>query len=171
MGERRDGPASMNFGDRACSRAARGGAGPGRTAIRGTDGVRPVIPCRFDLSPADAAREQERLRPLVRIERLATRGLLLDLPTIGCAKSRLTGLHDEPGPRRGDRTPLRDGREVIGTVLRTRDRVKPLHVSPGHRAILRDAEAVVLLCGAGYRLPEPTRRADASVGRLARSLA
>jgi deoxyribonuclease V len=98
-------------------------------------------------------------------------GVLLDIPTIGCAKSRLIGEHDEPGPLRGDRVPLRDGREVVGTVLRTRDRVRPLFISAGHRVTRRDAEALVLRCGAGYRLPEPTRRADAVVGRLARSLA
>ncbi len=98
-------------------------------------------------------------------------GVLLDLPAIGCAKSRLIGAHEEPGSHRGDRTPLRDGREMIGTVLRTRDRVRPLFVSVGHRATLRDAVHLVLRCGAGYRLPEPTRWADAAVGRLARSLA
>jgi len=237
-------------------------------------GVRPVIAARFDISPAEAMREQNRLRGLVRRERLAvsrvrriagcdcaiagdrlcaavlvfalpkvrrtaprgsapeltlvdmaeavvpTRfpyvpgllsfrelpallaafsrlhvrpdailcdgqgvahprrfglachlGVLLDLPTIGCAKSRLIGEHEEPGSKRGDRAPLRDGSEVIGTVLRTRDRVRPLYISAGHRVTRRDAEALVLRCGAGYRLPEPTRQADAAVGRLARSLA
>lgn len=96
-------------------------------------------------------------------------GVLLDLPTVGCAKSRLVGTHDDPGPARGDRTALRDGAERIGTVLRTRDRVKPIFVSVGHRVQLGDAERLVLRCGAGYRLPEPTRLADQAVGRLARS--
>jgi deoxyribonuclease V len=233
-----------------------------RRAEDAAGGVRPVIPCRFDLSPAEAMREQDRLRGLVRRERLPLRhvrlvagcdcaiagdricaavlifavpglnvvdaaeavvptrfpyvpgllsfrelpallaafarlrtrpdailcdgqgiahprrfglachlGVLLDLPTIGCAKSRLTGEHDEPGQHRGDHVPLRDGREVIGTVLRTRDRVRPLFISVGHRMTQRDAETLVLHCGDGYRLPEPTRQADAAVGRLARSLA
>jgi deoxyribonuclease V len=97
-------------------------------------------------------------------------GVVLDLPTVGCAKSRLVGTHGEPGPARGDRVPLRDGTERIGTVLRTRDRVKPLFISAGHRVTRRDAETLVLRCGNGYRLPEPTRQADAAVGRLARSL-
>jgi deoxyribonuclease V len=97
-------------------------------------------------------------------------GLLFDLPSIGCAKSRLCGDHDEPGPCRGDRAVLRDGREVIGTVLRTRDHVRPLYISVGHRVRLRDAVELVLRCGAGYRLPEPTRQADQRVGRRAREL-
>jgi len=97
-------------------------------------------------------------------------GLLLDMPTVGCAKSRLIGEHREPGARRGDRVPLHDGREVIGTVLRTRDGVRPLYISVGHRARLRDAVDLVLRCGAGYRLPEPTRRADQRVGRRAKEL-
>lgn len=94
-------------------------------------------------------------------------GLLLDLPTIGCAKSRLVGEHAAPGRRRGDRMPLSlDGRQV-GWVLTTRERTRPLYVSPGHRMSLRAAAEWVVACGAGYRLPEPTRRADALVGRLA----
>lgn len=98
-------------------------------------------------------------------------GVLLDLPSVGCAKSRLVGEHDEPGRERGARAPLRDGRETIGAVLRTRDGVRPLYVSIGHRVTLADAVRLVLRCGAGFRLPEPTRRADQEVGRLARSLA
>lgn len=95
-------------------------------------------------------------------------GVLLDLPSVGCAKSRLIGEHDEPGIRRGDWVPLRDGTETIGAVLRARDSVKPLYISVGHRVTLADAIQLVLRCGAGYRLPEPTRRADQVVGRLAR---
>lgn len=86
-------------------------------------------------------------------------GLVMDLPSIGCAKSRLIGTHAEPGPERGDRTPLLDGDEVIGTVLRTRTRVKPVYVSIGHRIDLPTAEELVLACGGGYRLPEPARLA------------
>jgi deoxyribonuclease V len=97
-------------------------------------------------------------------------GVLLDLPSCGCAKSRLVGTHDEPGRERGAQSPLRDGEEVIGAVLRTRAEVKPLFVSAGHRMRLADAVHLVLRCGAGYRLPEPTRQADQAVGRLARSL-
>ena len=84
-------------------------------------------------------------------------GILLDHPTIGCAKSRLCGTHDAPGLDRGSYTWLRDGEEIIGAVVRTRTRVKPVFVSGGHRVGLRTAIDVVLRCGAGYRLPEPTR--------------
>lgn len=97
-------------------------------------------------------------------------GLLLDLPTIGCAKSRLVGRHEDPGDEVGDRTPLLDGRETIGAVVRTRARTKPLYVSIGHRVRLTDAVRLVLACGRGRRLPEPTRQADRTVGLLSRGL-
>lgn len=94
-------------------------------------------------------------------------GLLLDVPAIGVAKSRLLGEHDEPGLEAGDRADLVDGGEVIGGVLRTRSNVKPLYVSVGHRIGQAEAEAWVIRCGRGYRLPEPTRLADkAAAGRL-----
>lgn len=86
-------------------------------------------------------------------------GILLDRPTVGCAKSRLYGTHEEPGPERGSYTPLRHDGEVIGAVVRTRTRVKPVFVSVGHRMTLERAVELVLACGAGYRLPEPTRQA------------
>ena len=87
-------------------------------------------------------------------------GVLTGLPTLGCAKSRLCGEHGEPGSRRGARAVLRDRDEIVGTVLRTRDGVKPVYVSIGHRIDLPTAEAVVLECSIGFRLPEPTRLAD-----------
>ena len=92
-------------------------------------------------------------------------GLWLDTPAIGVAKSRLTGRHDEPGPARGDAAWLLAGgkvrpRERIGAVLRTRERVKPVYVSAGHRVSLRSAVALTLACATRYRLPEPTRLAD-----------
>jgi deoxyribonuclease V len=96
-------------------------------------------------------------------------GLLLGVPSIGCAKSRLCGEHDEPGARRGARAPLRFGGRVVGSVLRTRDGVRPLYVSPGHRIGVAAAVRWVLACGAGFRLPEPTRQADLLVGALARA--
>jgi deoxyribonuclease V len=92
-------------------------------------------------------------------------GLWLDLPTIGCAKSRLIGSHEEPGPHRGDAQPLMDGGEQIGEVLRTRDGVKPLYISPGHRTDFASARRIVLECGGGRRLPEPTRLAHIAVTR------
>ena len=92
-------------------------------------------------------------------------GLWLDVPTIGVAKSRLTGSHGEPGPAKGDVAWLLADKglrpdERIGAVLRTRERVKPVYVSSGHRVSLRTAVALTLTCTTRYRLPEPTRLAD-----------
>jgi deoxyribonuclease V len=95
-------------------------------------------------------------------------GLWLGIPTIGCAKSRLTGNHDEPGPERGLWTPLLDDGQTIGAVVRTRDRVRPLYVSPGHLCDLESAIRVVLENTARYRLPEPTRLAHQYVNDLRR---
>jgi len=86
-------------------------------------------------------------------------GVLTDLPSIGVAKSRLIGTYQEPGPRKGDRAVLLDGEERIGTVLRTRDGVKPLYISPGHRISQASAVKWVLDCTTRYRLPETTRHA------------
>jgi deoxyribonuclease V len=87
-------------------------------------------------------------------------GLVLDIPTIGCAKSPLFGAFSEPGPRRGDRTPIRDASgKIIGTVVRTRDFTKPLYVSIGHLISLRKAVAIVLACTPRFRNPEPARAA------------
>jgi deoxyribonuclease V len=91
-------------------------------------------------------------------------GLLLDVPAIGCAKSRLLGEHAEPAAAAGSRSDLIDRGEVIGSVLRTRAAVKPLFVSSGHRIGLAEAEAWVLRCCRGYRLPEPTRLAHLAAG-------
>lgn len=86
-------------------------------------------------------------------------GLLSDIPSIGVAKSRLFGDHAPPGDQRGDWQPLLDGEELIGAVLRTRARVKPVYVSIGHRIDLPAAIEYVLACTPRYRLPETTRRA------------
>ena len=95
-------------------------------------------------------------------------GVLLDLPTIGCAKSRLIGTHREPGTRRGCHTQLRDAGEVIGEGVRTREGVKPVYVSVGHRITLPTARCWVLRLTQGVRLPLPTRAAHAEVNRLRR---
>lgn len=87
-------------------------------------------------------------------------GVLLDLPSIGVAKSRLLGEHRQPGPEKGDQGPLLDRGEVIGAVLRTRSRVKPVYVSTGHRVSLKTAVDLVLSLCSRYRLPEPIRLAD-----------
>ncbi|MFC1907676.1 deoxyribonuclease V [Chloroflexota bacterium] len=91
-------------------------------------------------------------------------GLLLDVPTIGCAKSRLCGEHDVPGSEPGSYTDLLDGDEVIGAVLRTRSGVKPIYVSVGHKIDLESAIHWVLECCRGFRLPEPTRLAHLAAG-------
>ncbi len=87
-------------------------------------------------------------------------GVVVDLPAVGCAKNHLVGAHDEPGPRRGDRAPLVDGGQVLGSVLRTQDGVRPVYVSPGHRIGVDQAADVVLALCSRYRLPDPVRRAD-----------
>ena len=88
-------------------------------------------------------------------------GLMAELPTIGCAKSRLCGEHAEPGARRGSKVELRQGGEVIGAVLRTRDGVKPIYVSVGHKIGLDAAVQWALRLAPRFRLPEPIRAADA----------
>ncbi len=97
-------------------------------------------------------------------------GLLAGIPTVGCAKSRLVGTHGEPGKRRGSRTALCDGDEILGTVLRTRTGVKPVFVSVGHNVDLASAEKLVLDCAVGFRLPEPTRLADRLVAAVKRDM-
>lgn len=91
-------------------------------------------------------------------------GVLLDLPTVGCAKSRLCGTHAEPGEEKGRWVALHDKGDVIGAVVRTRSRVKPVYVSVGHRVDLETAIALVLGCTTRYRLPETTRWAHRVAG-------
>jgi deoxyribonuclease V len=96
-------------------------------------------------------------------------GLWLGLPTVGCAKSRLCGTYDEPGPQRGDRSPLIYRGEVVGAVVRTRARIKPLFVSPGHLCDPDGAVQLVLELTGRYRLPEPARMAHKYVNDLRRA--
>jgi len=92
-------------------------------------------------------------------------GVVTDLPTIGVAKKILVGGHDAVGLKRGDRTPLMHRGRMIGTVLRSKDGIQPLIVSPGHRVSHATAVEGVLACGRGYKLPEPTRLADRLASR------
>ena len=93
-------------------------------------------------------------------------GLLLDIPTIGCAKSPLFGDFDQPGTAKGSRSPIRDPRgRTIGAVLRTRDSTRPLFVSIGHRIDLRTAVRLVLATTTRFRIPEPLRSAHRLAGR------
>ena len=86
-------------------------------------------------------------------------GLVIETPTIGCAKSCLIGTFREPGNKCGDFTFLYDKSEKIGAVLRTKDNVKPLFISPGNNVDLRSCIRIVLRCCKGYRLPETVRQA------------
>lgn len=90
-------------------------------------------------------------------------GVLLDIPTVGAAKSRLFGDAEEPAPEAGAWTPLVNRKakppEVVGALVRTRTHVKPMYVSPGHKITLEEAVQIVLATCTRYRMPEPTRLA------------
>ncbi len=91
-------------------------------------------------------------------------GLFLDIPTVGCAKSLLCGSYEAPGTEPGSYTEVVDSGEVIAAALRTRQGVKPVYVSIGHKVDLQTAIQWVLNCCRGYRLPEPTRLAHLAAG-------
>jgi deoxyribonuclease V len=95
-------------------------------------------------------------------------GVDLGVPTIGCAKSPLIGEHREPGLARGAHSALRDGRETIGSVLRTSAGVAPIYVSVGHRVSLATARRLALRFAPRFRIPEPLRAAHLEVNRLRR---
>lgn len=95
-------------------------------------------------------------------------GLFLNVPSVGCAKTRLVGTHEEPGQEKGSVTDLVHRGEVIGRVLRTRDGVSPVYVSVGNRVGLDSAVELVLACSPKYRLPETTRQAHNAANRLRR---
>jgi deoxyribonuclease V len=93
-------------------------------------------------------------------------GLFLDLPAIGCAKTRLCGTHGEVGPEKANRAELLVDDTVVGIALRTRDRVKPVYISQGPRIGLEKAVEITLCCCRGCRLPEPVRKAHRAVNRI-----
>jgi deoxyribonuclease V len=108
-------------------------------------------------------------------------GLFFNKPTIGCAKSRLTGTFQDPPLEKGTYTLLKDKKrtkqntqyairdtkyETIGAVVRTRTNVKPVFVSVGNKCLLKDAIKITLDCTTKYRLPEPTRLAHQLVSKL-----
>ena len=97
-------------------------------------------------------------------------GVLFDKPVVGCAKSLLVGDYQEPGMARGATTPLMFKGEKVGVVLRTRDNVKPILVTQGHRVSLKSAIELVSQCLDGFRIPKPTREADQYVRRLRQAL-
>ena len=93
-------------------------------------------------------------------------GLFFDIPTIGCAKSRLIGQFDDPLIEKGTFSPLKDKNKIIGFVVRTRNKVKPVFVSVGNKCLLEDAINITLACATKYRIPEPTRLAHQYVSKL-----
>jgi deoxyribonuclease V len=93
-------------------------------------------------------------------------GLFLDVPTVGCAKSRLVGEHEEPGQEKGSTEDLIYRKKVIGRVVRTRKGVSPVYVSVGNRIDLNSAVELVLACCTKYRLPETTRQAHNAANKL-----
>jgi len=93
-------------------------------------------------------------------------GVLLNRPSIGCAKSLLVGHHAPVDSSKGSFRPLMDCGEQVGIVLRTRDHVKPVYVSPGHRMNFEVARRIVLQCVGRYRIPEPLRLAHIWVNKL-----
>ena len=95
-------------------------------------------------------------------------GLLIGRPTLGCAKSVLVGNYEEPELERGHWTQLIDKGEVVGAAVRTKTKVKPIFVSPGHLIDLEGAIRLTLECDGSYRQPEPTRRAHHLVNALRR---
>ena len=93
-------------------------------------------------------------------------GLFLNRPTFGCGKSVLVGKYEEPALERGSWSPMTHYKEVIGAALRTKNKVNPVYVSPGHLIDMETAIALTLRCDGGYRLPEPTRRTHNLVNAL-----
>jgi deoxyribonuclease V len=95
-------------------------------------------------------------------------GVILDLPSIGCAKSLLIGEHAAFGLKQGEWSPIRDGAEIIGAALRTRADCAPMYISSGNRVSLQTAMRLTLSVCDGTRVPRPTREADRYVSRTKR---
>ncbi len=92
-------------------------------------------------------------------------GVLLDKPAIGCAKSLFIGTYEEPKASAGSYSTLHHNNEDIGVVLRTRDNVKPVYVSPGHKTTIQQAREIISACVKKYRIPIPLRSAHIEVNR------
>lgn len=93
-------------------------------------------------------------------------GVTVDQPTIGCAKNILTGRYDEPDHSRGSYCAIMDDGEKIGLVYRSRDQVKPIFISPGHKVNFKDTRNIIEQCLTGYKHPETTRKAHQAVNKL-----
>ncbi len=97
-------------------------------------------------------------------------GVITGIPAIGCAKRRLIGEYDEPALKRGSYSLIYYKGGVIGAVLRTRDNVRPVFVSPGHLINIEDSIKIILNSTKNYRIPEPLRRSDILSRRLKRDI-
>lgn len=97
-------------------------------------------------------------------------GVVLDMPTIGCAKSRLVGQYKEPNPKKGSRSALKFKGQTVGAALRTKDGTNVMFISPGHKVSFPDAIKISLACAARARVPEPTRVADIKTKKLKKLL-
>ena len=96
-------------------------------------------------------------------------GLILDLPSIGCARKRLSGEYEEVGSEPGANAPLIVNNRESGCVYRSREKVKPIFISPGHRCGITDAVNIVVKCLREYRVPEPVRAAHRLANRIKRN--
>ncbi len=95
-------------------------------------------------------------------------GLITDTPTIGCGKNILVGQHADLGLEKGSSQPLIHQGETVGYALRTRNKVKPMYISPGHLIDLGEARKYAMAAVGKYRMPETTRQAHLLVNQLRR---
>jgi len=93
-------------------------------------------------------------------------GLITDVPTIGSAKSRLSGKYEEPANEIFAQSPMYNGDEIIGIAMRSKKNCKPIFISPGHRVSMAQSVEIIKNCIRGYRIPEPTRQAHILVNQL-----
>ena len=94
-------------------------------------------------------------------------GILLDIPTIACSRTPLWNDYEEPETKKGSHTFYKEGKEKIGCVLRSKDNIKPIFITPGHKTSLESSIEIILKCCTKYRLPEPIRKAHISAKRYA----
>lgn len=93
-------------------------------------------------------------------------GLVADVPTIGSAKSRLTGKYAEPADKAFAQSPMYDKGELIGVALRSKPKCNPIYISPGNLISMEQSVEVIKNCIRGYRIPEPTRQAHLLVNKI-----
>ena len=93
-------------------------------------------------------------------------GLITNTPTIGSAKSRLTGKYEEPGDEQFAQSPMYDKGELIGIALRSKKKCNPIYISPGNMVSMEQSVEIIKNCIRGYRIPEPTRQAHLLVNKI-----